>query len=70
LATCSANLRAIHQPTMNYAADNDGRFPVAKHPQNNYIIALAGTIPRLPTLGFVGLSGSSVAVQDVLCKPP
>jgi prepilin-type processing-associated H-X9-DG protein len=63
LATCSANLRTLHTATMNFAADHDGRFPVAKHPQNNYLFALAGTSPGFPTPGYVGLSGSSVAAR-------
>ena len=52
-ATCTSNLRTLHQATMNYAADNDGRFPVAKNPWSNYATELACG-------GYLGLAGNSV----------
>jgi prepilin-type N-terminal cleavage/methylation domain-containing protein/prepilin-type processing-associated H-X9-DG protein len=62
LATCSANLRTLHQATMQFAQDNGGFFPVAKHPQNNYVFALGGTAGgQFATPGYVGLSGSTPA---------
>ncbi len=58
-ATCTSNLRTLHQASMNYAADFDGRFPVALHPINNYAFGLGGTSRDYPTPGYVGLSGST-----------
>jgi prepilin-type processing-associated H-X9-DG protein len=52
-ATCTSNLRTLHQATMNYAADNDGRFPVAKNPWNNYAIELGYYG------GYLGLRGDT-----------
>jgi prepilin-type N-terminal cleavage/methylation domain-containing protein/prepilin-type processing-associated H-X9-DG protein len=49
-ATCTSNLRTLHQAAMTYAADNDGRFPVAINPTNNFAITLA-------LEGYLGLSG-------------
>ena len=57
--TCTANLRTLHQASMNYAADFDGRFPVALHPVNNYAFTLAGTSDFYPTPGYVGLGGAN-----------
>jgi len=51
--TCTSNLRTLHHATMNYAADNDGRFPVAKNPWSCYAIELACG-------GYLGLGGSNV----------
>jgi prepilin-type N-terminal cleavage/methylation domain-containing protein/prepilin-type processing-associated H-X9-DG protein len=60
-ATCTANLRTLHQATMHFAQDHGGLFPVAKHPQNNFVFALGGTSGGFPTPGYVGLSGSTTA---------
>jgi prepilin-type N-terminal cleavage/methylation domain-containing protein/prepilin-type processing-associated H-X9-DG protein len=49
--TCTANLRTLHQATMNYASDNDGLFPCAINPTNNFAITLACE-------GYLGLSGA------------
>jgi len=49
--TCTSNLRTLHHATMNYAADNDGRFPMAINPSDNFAITLA-------CQGYLGLSGS------------
>jgi len=59
-ATCTSNLRTLHQATMNYAADFDGRFPVAnmvvpnslgQNIAQNYAIQLA-------LEGYLGLPGT------------
>ena len=57
--TCTANLRTLHQSSMNYAADFDGRFPVALHPHNNYALTLSGASDFYPTPGYVGLGGAN-----------
>jgi prepilin-type N-terminal cleavage/methylation domain-containing protein/prepilin-type processing-associated H-X9-DG protein len=62
-ATCTANLRTLHQATMHFAQDHGGSFPVAKHPRNNFIFALGGTSGQFPTPGYVGLSGSTPAAR-------
>lgn len=63
-ATCTANLRTLHQATMHFAHDNNGSFPVAKHPQNNYVFALGGTAGgQFATPGYVGLSGNTAAAR-------
>jgi len=49
--TCTANLRTLHQATMNYSSENDGLFPTAIHPTNNFAITLACE-------GYLGLSGA------------
>lgn len=49
--TCTANLRTLHQATMNYASENDGLFPCAIHPTNNFAITLACE-------GYLGLPGA------------
>jgi prepilin-type N-terminal cleavage/methylation domain-containing protein/prepilin-type processing-associated H-X9-DG protein len=59
-ATCTANLRTLHQATMHFAADNNGFFPVAESGSNNYVFALGGTSVFFPTPGYVGLSGNTV----------
>jgi prepilin-type N-terminal cleavage/methylation domain-containing protein len=45
-ATCTANLRTLHQATMHFAADNNGFFPVAKTPRaaELWVLKLAGTL--------------------------
>jgi prepilin-type processing-associated H-X9-DG protein len=50
-ATCTSNLRTLHQASMNYAADNGGLFPMAINPTDNFAITLA-------CQGYLGLSGS------------
>ena len=50
-ATCTGNLRTVHQAAMNYAADNDGRFPPAINPTNNFAITLSCE-------GYLGLGGT------------
>ena len=50
-ATCTSNLRTLHQASMNYAADNGGLFPMAISPTDNFAITLA-------CQGYLGLSGS------------
>jgi prepilin-type N-terminal cleavage/methylation domain-containing protein/prepilin-type processing-associated H-X9-DG protein len=63
-ATCTANLRTLHQATMHFAQDHDGHFPVAKHPQNNYVFALGGTAGgQFATPGYVGLNGNTPAAR-------
>jgi len=63
--TCTANLRTLHQATMNFAADNNGRFPVAKHPKNNYVFALGGIAGgEYATPGYVGLNGDTPAQRS------
>jgi len=49
--TCTANLRTLHQATMNYASENDGLFPCAIHPTNNFAITLGCE-------GYLGLPGA------------
>ncbi len=49
--TCTANLRTLHQATMNYASENDGLFPFAINPTNNFAITLACE-------GYLGLPGA------------
>jgi prepilin-type N-terminal cleavage/methylation domain-containing protein/prepilin-type processing-associated H-X9-DG protein len=50
LTVCTANLKTLHQATLNYALDHDGFLPVAKNPNNNFAITLACE-------GYLGLSG-------------
>jgi prepilin-type N-terminal cleavage/methylation domain-containing protein/prepilin-type processing-associated H-X9-DG protein len=50
--SCTANLRMLHQATLNFAMDNDGFFPVAKNPWRNYATELA-------LGGYLGLAGDS-----------
>lgn len=68
LATCSANLRTLHTATMNFATDNNGLFPVAKHPQNNYVFALGGTSGHFPSPGYVGLRGDTPAARSAALR--
>lgn len=48
---CTSNLRTLQQATMNYSSENDGLFPTAIHPTNNFAITLACE-------GYLGLSGA------------
>jgi prepilin-type processing-associated H-X9-DG protein len=48
---CTANLRTLQQATMTYVSENDGLFPTAIHPNNNFAITLACE-------GYLGLSGA------------
>lgn len=58
-ATCTANLRTLHQATMHFAADNNGFFPVAKTPRaaELWVFKLAGTTSDSP--GYLGLPGAT-----------
>ena len=58
--TCTANLRTLHQASMNYAADFDGRFPVANMVVANSLgenIAQNFAI-QLALEGYLGLPGT------------
>ena len=48
---CTSNLRTLQQATMNYSSENDGLFPTAIHPTNNFAITLACE-------GYLGLAGA------------
>ena len=48
---CTSNLRTLQQATMNYSSENDGLFPPAINPTNNFAITLACE-------GYLGLSGA------------
>ena len=48
---CTSNLRTLQQATMTYASENDGLFPTAIDPNNNFAITLACE-------GYLGLSGA------------
>jgi len=56
---CTANLRTLHQATLNFSMDNDGFFPVAKTPTAGHlwVFKLAGSTPDSP--GYLGLPGAN-----------
>lgn len=58
-ATCTSNLRTLHQATMHFAQDNNGSFPVAKtgNPAVLWVFQLAGTPANSP--GYLGLPGKT-----------
>jgi prepilin-type N-terminal cleavage/methylation domain-containing protein/prepilin-type processing-associated H-X9-DG protein len=58
-ATCTSNLRTLHQATMHFAQDNNGSFPVAKTPSvvETWIWKLVGAAPDSP--GYLGVSGAT-----------
>jgi prepilin-type N-terminal cleavage/methylation domain-containing protein/prepilin-type processing-associated H-X9-DG protein len=63
-ATCTSNLRTLHQATMHFAQDNNGSFPVAKTPTAGHlwVFKLAGTTPDSP--GYLGLPGATHVARN------